>query len=248
MRALGEDPRDTVNVLFSAAGVFEAADIGYLSGAVTGAAGARIFLGRRGVWLPRAVLKRKIPRQSLARVVQAVTNVLEAAESRLEARWDWVFHPAMGVVLGLLIFLLALAAMTPILGMGAHAGAAFLISVGMAERDGLVVMIGALVGVASLALAIGALSRKSRLLHQTKAWLSRCFKRLELNAVAWLLDRIEEGLGAVCRIRWSSVLFIFAADAVGTYEPLTAERPSLRKRVQRIRDAEHRRSHVGKRI
>jgi hypothetical protein len=248
VQALGDDPRDPVNVLFSAAGVFEATDIGYLSGMVTSAAGARMALRRRGVWLPRAVLRRKIPRQSLARVIHAVANVLEAAESRLEARWNWVFHPAMSVVLGLLIFLLALAGMTPILGMGAHAGAAFLISLGMAERDGLVVMIGALAGVTSLALAIGAVFRKDRLLHEAKDWLSRCFKRLGFSGAAWLLDRIEEGLGAVCRVRWSSALFILAADAMGRDEPLAGERGLLRKRVQRIRDVEHRKASGGKRI
>ncbi|WP_016920818.1 exopolysaccharide biosynthesis protein [Methylocystis parvus] len=237
VRALGNEPQGSVTALFSAAGIFEAADMGYLSGAVTGAVGARMALRRQGVWLPRAVLRRKIPRQSLARVIYAVANVLEVAEERLQARWDWVFHPAMGVVLGLLIFLLALAGMTPILGMGAHAGASFLISIGMAERDGLVVMIGALAGVASLAIAISTVFGANRLLHTTKEWFARCFKRLNLHAAAWLLDRIDDGLGALCRMRWSSLLFILAEDVAGNAGSSIVERPSLRKRVQRIRDA-----------
>lgn len=238
IRVLGDDLAGPSSALFSAAGILEAADIGYLSGVVTGAIGARIALRREGIWLPRAVLKRKIPRQSLARVIRAVTNILEIAEARLQPRWDWVFHPAMGVALGLLLFLLALASMTPMLGFGAHAGSAFLMSVGMAERDGLVVMIGALAGVASLAVAICAVFRGNRLLQNARDWLAGCLKRLNLKAAAWLLDRIDDGLGALCRIRWSSLLFLFAADFAGEVDPSVFERQSLRKRVQLIRQAE----------
>lgn len=238
IRALGDDPQEPTGVLFSAAGIFEAADIGYLSGVVTGAVGAGIALRRQGVWLPRAVLRRRIPRQSLARVIRAVANVLEIAEARLEKRWNWVFHPAMGVALGLLLFLLALASMTPMLGWSAHSGAAFLISVGMAERDGLVVMIGALAGVASLAAAVCAAFRGNRLLRKVRDWFAGCLKRLNLNAAAWLLDRIDDGLGALCRIRWSSLLFLFAADFAGAAETTVFERNTLRKRAQLIRQTE----------
>ena len=100
--ALGDSPRSSTLALFSAAGVFDAPDVGHLSGVMTGALGAQLAFRRREVALPRAVLKRKIPRSSLAALIGAVANLLESAEALVQPRWDWVFHPGMGVALGLL--------------------------------------------------------------------------------------------------------------------------------------------------
>lgn len=236
--ALGESPQGPTIALFSAAGVFEAPDLSSLSAIVTGAVGARIALRRQGVWLPRAVLRRKIPRKSLAKVIRAATNALELAESHMRARWRWVFHPAMSVALGLILFLLAVASLAPVLGIAAHVGPAFIMSVGLAERDGLAVMIGALAGVASLAIAAMTLIRGKRFFCAVRNWLSACFRRLALRGAAALLDRIDQGLGALLRIRWNSLLFLFAADFAGGVDPSVFEKRSLRRRVQRIRAAE----------
>jgi len=239
--ALGDSPRSSTLALFSAAGVFDAPDVGHLSGIMTGALGAQLAFRRREVALPRAVLKRKIPRSSLAALIGAVANLLESAEALVQPRWDWVFHPGMGVALGLLLFLLGVASMIPFLGLTAHhAASVFLMSIGLAERDGLTVMIGAVAGIATLAVAVTTAMSGKQIWATTKRWLVHCFKRLRLHAAAWLLDRIEKGLGELLRIGWSNLLLLLVAGFAGRFDASAGgngER-SLKARARRIRVAE----------
>ena len=250
--ALGDSPRSPTLALFSAAGVFDAPDVGHLSGVMTGALGAQLAFRRREVALPRAVLKRKIPRSSLAALIGAVANLLESAEALVQPRWDWVFHPGMGVALGLLLFLLGVASMIPFLGLTAHhAASVFLMSIGLAERDGLTVMIGAVAGIASLAVAVATAMSGKQIWATTKRWLVHCVKRLRLRVAAWLLDRIEKGLGELLRIGWSNLLLLFVAGFAGRFE--TSARSgangvySLKARARRIRLAESQRLMESKR-
>jgi hypothetical protein len=239
--ALGDSPQSSTLALFSAAGVFDAPDVGHLSGVMTGALGAQLAFRRREVALPRAVLKRKIPRSSLAALIGAVANLLESAEALVQPRWDWVFHPGMGVALGLLLFLLGVASMIPFLGLTAHhAASVFLMSIGLAERDGLTVMIGAVAGIATLAVAVTTAMSGKQIWATTKRWLVHCFERLRLHAAAWLLDRIEKGLGELLRIGWSNLLLLLVAGFAGRFDASAGgngER-SLKARARRIRVAE----------
>jgi hypothetical protein len=250
--ALGDNPQGPALALFSAAGVFEAPDVGHLSGVMTGALGAQFAFRRQGVSLPRAVLKRKIPRRSLAALIGAVANLLETAEALVQPRWDWVFHPGMGVVLGLLLFLLGVASMIPFLGFTAnHAASAFLMSIGLAERDGLTVLIGAVAGIASLAVAVANAMSGKQIWGTTKRWLVHCFKRLRLHAAARLLDRIEKGLGELMRIGWNNLLLLFVASFAGSIDATADSRTSgggsLKARALRIRLAESKRLLESKR-
>jgi len=52
----------------------------------------------------------------------------------------------------------------------------------------------------------------------TKRWLVHCVKRLRLHAAAWLLDRIEKGLGELLRVAWSNLLLLFVAGFAGRFE------------------------------
>jgi Exopolysaccharide synthesis, ExoD len=156
----------------------------------------------------------------------------------LRERWSWVFNPLMSGVLGLVLFLLGLASMAPIVGGGVqHAASAFLVALGMAERDGLAAMIGALAGMASIALAVlGVLSGK-KLWTKIKAWLLRCARWLHLRAFAQLLDHCCEGIGDLVRLRWSGLLLLMFAPAP-PLERLHADRDlesPLRRRVRRVR-------------
>jgi len=226
--------------LFSAAAVFEAPDVAHLSAVMTGAVGAQLALRRRKVMLPRALLRRKIPRRSLAALIGAVANLLESAEALVQPRWDWVFHPAMGVAVGLLLFLLGVANMTPFLGVTAnHAASAFMMSIGLAERDGLAVVVGAVAGIASLAMAAANAMSGRRLWANTKRWLVNCLNRLRLHFVAAFLDRIERGLGDLLRLSWSGLLLLFASEYTGPADGLGLSGAgggrSLKERARRIR-------------
>lgn len=250
--SLGEDPHGPTLALFSAAGVFEAPGVQHLSGVMTGAVGAQIVFRRRRIKLPRALLRRKIPRSSLTTLIEATANLLEKAEAVVQERWRWVFNPGMAAALGVLIFLLGVASMTPVLGMvNHHAASAFLMSIGLAERDGLVVMIAAIAGVASLALAVANAMSGRRLWTTTKDWLLECFRRLRLRLAAAFLDRIDRGLGELLRLTWSDITLTFFADFAGPkLEHATAEARaavSLRARVQKLRLAESQRADQGRR-
>lgn len=237
--ALGSDGAGPSLALFAAAGVFEAPDAGSLSGRVTTALGAGLALGRRDVHLPRSLLRRKIPRASLALLIHGVTAILEGAEGAMRERWTWVFHPLMSAALGLTLFLLGLASMAPIIGGGVqHAASAFFVAVGMAERDGLAVMIGAVAGVASLALAALSVASGQKLWAKIKAWLLFCARKLRLDALADLLDHCCDGLGELVRLRWSGLLLLMLSPVSAIpHRPRAEGQPvsALRKRAQRAR-------------
>jgi hypothetical protein len=157
----------------------------------------------------------------------------------------------MGVALGLLLFLLGVASMIPFLGLTAsHAASAFLMSIGLAERDGLAVMIGAAAGIASLALAVATAMSGKQMWSTAKRWLGHCLNRLRLHAAAWLLDRNEKGLGELLRIGRSNVLLLFVSGVTGRFDTSAlsgGEGCSLKARAKRIRLVESRRLMEAKR-
>jgi hypothetical protein len=240
VKALGEEAAPSL-ALFSAAGLFEAPDVRSMAAHITSAIGAGLAAGQRAVVLPRSLLRRRIPRNSLALLIHGVASLLEKADGLMRERWSWVFHPAMSVALGLTLFLLGLAAMAPIIGGGAqHAASAFLVALGQAERDGLTVMIGAVAGVASLAVAALSVSTGRKLWMKIKDWLIRCARRLKLKALYALLDRCCEGLGTLAQMKWTEVLLLLmspdTAPAQSPRRPDETE-PALRLRARRARMA-----------
>ena len=144
-----------------------------------------------------------------------------------------------------MLFLLGLVSMAPIIGGGAqHAASTFLVAVGLAERDGLMVVIGALAGLAALAVAAISLSSGRKLWNKIKAWLLQCARVLRLTALAHLLDRCCTGLGELARLRWPSLfLALCARDEEGEYARPKRQHSSgrdLRSRAQRSRIAAER--------
>jgi hypothetical protein len=214
IQALGDESYGPSVALFSATGIFELPDRAVLSGGVVSALGVGLALGRRTVSLPRALLRRKIPRDALALLIHGITGLLDAADGTVQRRWSRVFHPAMTVTLGLILFVLGLVSMTPIVGGGVqHAASAFLIAVGLAERDGLAVVIGAVAGIAAIAVAALSVASGSKLWRKVKAWLLRCAHSLRLHALTKLLDRCCDGLGELVRLRWGGLLLLILTPA-----------------------------------
>lgn len=184
--------------------------------------------------IPRAVLRRRIPRNALSLLIHAVSAALNACDRIARQRWDWVFHPAMQVSLGVIIFLLAVASMTPIIGGGVqHAASTFVMALGLVERDGLMVVIGALSGLAALAMAVVSVSSGRKLWNKVKEWLLQCARSLRLTALAHLLDRCHDGLGELARMRWGTLfLACFETDeaAYASSRPIAAGRLKTRAR------------------
>lgn len=241
MAALGDAPQGPTLALFSAAGVLPVPDVGNLSGIVTCAIGAQLVLRQSEAELPRIILKRKISRSSLVSLISAVTHVLRRAETVIETRWSWVFHRRTSVAVGVLLVILGIASLTPVVGLPVeHSASAFAMAVGLAERDGLAVLIGAVAGIASLAIAIANVISGPRLWATTKRWFVDGCKRVGRRVAVWLLDHF--GLGELLRIDRSRLLLQasdFADPIDGSHTTPSAKcRRSLKARARRIRLAE----------
>lgn len=107
---------------------------------------------RRQPWLPRLVEARSIARQDFAGMVNRAAPWLARAERMLRPRLPSLVSPPAEVAIGAFCLLLSLAVALPIpFGNMLPAFAICLLALGVLERDGLWVLIGAVVGVAALA-------------------------------------------------------------------------------------------------
>ena len=123
----------------------------------TGIISSQLIRGKREIRLPNALLKRSIPRKAFAAAVRAILPFLERAERGTRARWRWASNPAAKRFLGLFILIMAAVIALPIPFTNMPAAiSVFIISLGMVERDGVLISLGILLGLASIAM-IGAL-------------------------------------------------------------------------------------------
>jgi len=123
----------------------------------------QMIAGKKELRLPKWVLRRKVPRKALAAAIHAVLPALRRLEKGAKPRGTWVSSPLTQRLLGLFIFVLALFIALPIPATNMPpAIAIFVTSLGMVERDGLLISVGVLIGLASMvligALAIGSFS------------------------------------------------------------------------------------------
>ena len=124
----------------------------------TAVVSAQMIAGKKELRLPKWLLKRKIPRKALSAAIHAVLPALKRIEKGAKPRGRWVSNPLTQRLLGLFIFLLALFIALPIPATNMPpAIAIFITSLGMVERDGLLICVGILIGLASMVL-IGALA------------------------------------------------------------------------------------------
>ncbi len=129
----------------------------------TGIIAAQMVAGNGQLKLPKALLKRSIPRKALATAIHAILPFLEKTEKYVKPRWKWAVHPVSKRFIGFFVFLLALAIALPVPGTNMPlAIAIFIIALGLVENDGMLITLGILIGLASFALLggiiLGALS------------------------------------------------------------------------------------------
>jgi hypothetical protein len=112
---------------------------------------AQLTLRSSRPWLPRALAARSVRRADLQGVVRRALPLLIALEKLLRRRLTWVLFPLARRLVGLVSFLLAMIVFLPIPfgNMFPSLGIAVL-GLGLVERDGLAVLVGWLVAVASL--------------------------------------------------------------------------------------------------
>lgn len=115
----------------------------------------QMMLGRVP-WLPRFIGDRSMSRYSFAQFVDRISAVLSRAERLLRPRWSVFVSHGAEHVLGAICLVLAAVLVLPIpLGNMLPAFAICLIALGVLERDGVWVLTGIAIGIASLVIVAG---------------------------------------------------------------------------------------------
>lgn len=119
---------------------------------------AQLSLGFSRPYLPKWLAKRRWKRQNLAKVVEKGLNYLEKAEKMVRPRWGFITSSLGQRLLGLFILLMAVIIALPIpLGNMLPAIAIVVISLGMSEGDGLLVIVGVVAASVILAVMVSAI-------------------------------------------------------------------------------------------
>lgn len=114
----------------------------------------QVLVGRQTLWLPQLVRQRRISKEMLVTFVSKVTPVMARLERVLRPRFGIVVASNLAErVIGLVAFPLALILFLPIpFGNIPPAAAIACLALGLAERDGLAVIVGYVLSAASVAI------------------------------------------------------------------------------------------------
>jgi len=233
VESIGESRVGASLALFSIPGIVPVPGTSNLAGVPTGFIAGQMIAGKKEISLPKFILERSVPRRSLAVAIYAILPVLELAEKAAKPRQLWVSHPASQRVLGLFILILALVIAIPLLGFNAmHATSIFIISLGLVEQDGLAILIGVAVGVASLILLAGTGVSGNVVRSLTGLWMKKSFKNIGIKwatkvGLKWA-GRLSKRFG----FQWATLLLLERAETVLAWdtEVLSRRRSGNRKR------------------
>ncbi|MFD1702535.1 exopolysaccharide biosynthesis protein [Methylopila henanensis] len=205
---LGADRTEASLVFFSMPSIVPVPDMPPINGVSTGLLAGQMIAGRKTTSLPKAVLSRRVPRRSLAVAIHALAPVIEAAEKISKPRLRWASCPLARRVIGLLLFILGVAIAFPVIGFDPlHAASVSVISLGLAEQDGLAILLGVVAGLISLAL-IATSGFTGRILKSKVAkWLRKLARKAGSNALARMCEkRGWTRLAAILRFEWADML------------------------------------------
>lgn len=111
------------------------------------------------VWLPRFILERSLSAKAWRFLLGRIVPLIEKGERFIKPRY-WPANRARAErMIGFLLLVLGIAVVMPVpLGNWLPALACFLVALGLSERDGIVLAIGSLIGLISLAIIAIVLS------------------------------------------------------------------------------------------
>jgi hypothetical protein len=126
-------------------------------GLLLGLVAVQIAAGRPSPWLPRALLRRSIPQADVKRAVARALPMLQRLERWSRPRMTFLETPLAFRLIGfvLLAFAIGLLVAAPVIGQIPLGVAVCLVGLGLVERDGVLVVGGAVVGLLGLALSFG---------------------------------------------------------------------------------------------
>ncbi|MFN4143618.1 exopolysaccharide biosynthesis protein [Aestuariivirga sp.] len=113
----------------------------------------QLMMGRQSLWLPETIRKRRISREVLGSFVSKMLPFMGKIERVLKPRFGLIVASDLAErLIGLITFALALVLFLPIpFNNMLPAAAISCVALGLAERDGMAVFLGYLLGVASVA-------------------------------------------------------------------------------------------------
>jgi hypothetical protein len=114
-----------------------------------------LILGRRRIWLPKAIAAKTIARADLQRMVTRALPLLQRLERFCKPRVAMVTETAGKALIGVVVLALGVLLILPIpfIGNIPPGIATAVLAVGLAERDGAVVIAGLLLGLVAIGLA-----------------------------------------------------------------------------------------------
>ena len=116
---------------------------------------AQLMLGMNA-WLPRIITDRSLSRVDFHRVMKAASPWLARAEGIMKPRFEFLARPPAVYFAGFVAFVMALLVLLPIPGANmAPSIAICIIALGLLERDGIWIVLGALVGIVSTIVVAG---------------------------------------------------------------------------------------------
>lgn len=130
---------------------------------------AQIFLGRRSPWLPARLGAREVSKVGLQSLADRAKPWLERIEALSRPRLVALTHPPIDRVVGIALVLFSASILVPLPGTNTVPGFAIvLVSMGLLQRDGFLVLAGSVIGTAWIATLILA---GATLASLAKGWL-----------------------------------------------------------------------------
>ena len=138
-------------------------------GALYAILGAQMALGAKGPWLPRRIRRHRLSEKTVNGLRTRGLKLVRRLEATSRPRWEFMSARLITMLLGLVIVGIGILLFLPLPFMNTAPGLAMLVmGVGLANRDGLLVLLGALL---SAGLIFGAIRFGHILI-----WLSRSLR------------------------------------------------------------------------
>lgn len=135
--------------------------------------GLQMMAGHSRPWLPKGLLDKPVAVPALRRVVERAAPWLDRLEGLGRPRLPWAAGPAAIRVFGLFAVLASVIVLIPIPGTNVLPALSLVIlAVALIRRDGLLVLLGAGIGVAGLLVAIAAAGIAVELVRWAYAWVA----------------------------------------------------------------------------
>ncbi len=206
--AIGPERPEASLVLLSVPHVVPVPGAPSFCGLTAASVGGHFVTRSKTLHLPKAVLQKKVPRRSLAVAIHAMLPILEFAEKSVQPRLAWASHPVCRRIIGVLVFILAATIAFPLIGFDPlHAISIFMMSIGMAEQDGIAILLGAGIGILSLVIVAGTALKLHR---KVGNWVKSLARRLGMAGIAKFLEsRGWKKLASVLRFDWKELLLLW---------------------------------------